>query len=220
MRTKKRIIFLFLCLQAVITASGAEGKKHDAGLWVNFSVTPKPIAQRGFITYSLEYRSKEDFSKTSLWCGAINAYYSLNSWLKVGAGYEHFLNKDADGKYTPEYRYYPAVLFSFQKGLFAGSFRSYVMNTFAKWNDPHWELRNKMKVSYQLKNTRLKTFVAMEPYYIIYPVDDDRFKKNRYIAGFSYSFGRHTIDSFYLREVFHHKPLVNNIIAIEYYISF
>lgn len=216
----RRIILLFLCLSAVITANGGEGKRQDAGLWVNFSVTQKPIAQRWFATYSLEYRSKKNFSTTSLWCGAVNVYYHLNSRFKAGIGYEHFLNKDMDGRYTPEYRYYPAVLLSFQKGLFAGSFRSYLMNTFAQWNDPHWEFRNKLKASYQLRDIKLKPFVAMEPYHTIYPNDDYFFKKIRYFAGFSYNFGRCTIDSYYIRECFRHKQLVNNVVAIDYHISF
>ena len=216
----RRIILLFLFFPVVITANGGEKKKQDAGLWVNFSVTPKPIAQRLFVTYSLEYRSKENFRTTSLWCGAVNVYYNLNSWFKAGAGYEHFLTKDADGRYTPEYRYYPAVLFSFRKGSFAGSLRSYMMNTFTQWNDPHWEWRNKLKMSYQLREIKLKPFVAVEPYHAIYPGDDYLFKKVRYFAGFSYSFGRHTLDSYYLRESFYNKPFINNIIGVEYNIAF
>ena len=195
-------------------------KKKDAGLWAYISVTPKPIAERYFVTYSLEYRCKENFSQTSLWCGAINVWYNLNSWFKAGAGYEHFVNRQTDGAYTPEYRYYPATLFSCRRGLFAGSLRTYVMNTFERWKEPHWEFRNRLKVSYQFKETKLKTFAAVEPYLTIFPQDDFFFRKIRYLAGFSYGLGHHQLDSYYLREDFRYKPLVNNVIVLEYSISF
>ena len=75
-------------------------------------------------------------------------------------------------------------------------------------------------MSYQLKDTRLKPFVAVEPYFTIFPVDDDCFRKIRYFAGFSFGFGRHTFDGYYLREDYRIKPLVNNVIAIDYHMSF
>ena len=213
-------MFLLLCLPTVIMANGKDEKKQDAGLWAYLSVTPKPVVERWYITYSLEYRNKENFSQTSLWCGAINVYYKFNTWLKLGAGYEYFLNRQTDGTYTPEYRYYPAALFSYQKGLFAGSFRSYLMNTYEHWKEPHWEFRNRLKISYQIKDTKLKSFVAVEPYYAIFSDEDIIFRKIRYFAGFSYSFGLHQLDAYYLREDYIYKPLINNVVALEYNMSF
>jgi len=215
----KKILFfqIVLCFSTVIKAHGGEEKKHDAGLWAYFSVAPKPVVERLNATFALEYRNKDNFSRTSLWCFAFNAYYQVNSWFKLGVGYEQFMNKQANGDYTPEYRYYPATLLSFGQGAFAGSFRSYLMNTFERWEEPHWELRNRMKMSYLLKGTRLKPFVAAEPYHAI---DDFFLGKIRYYAGISYGFGKHQFDSYYLREVFQNKPLINNIIAVEYHAAF
>ncbi|MCL2502711.1 MAG: hypothetical protein FWE99_06210, partial [Bacteroidales bacterium] len=132
---KLKILLLLLlqcCLPTVVVAGDKEGKKEDAGLWASFRITPKPVAERYFVTYLLEHRSKENFSETSLWRGSIRVNYNLHSWLKVGVGFEYFLNKETDGRYTPKYRYYPAALFSHRRGLFSGSFRSSVMNTFEK----------------------------------------------------------------------------------------
>lgn len=218
-KTLKYLCSLF-CLLTVTTVSGEE-KRQDAGLWLNISVTPKMTADRWSMIYSVEYRSRENFGETSLWSGMANVYYNFNSHFKLGAGYEYFLNKKIDGIYSSEYRFYPAAYLSFQKGFLAGSFRSCLMNTFTQWKEPHWELRNKLKMSAQLKNISLKPFVAMEPYHKICTEDDYFFNKIRYFLGFSYCFSHHhQFDIYYLCENVIHKKLINNVIAIDYNFSF
>lgn len=170
--------------------------------------------------YGLEYRSKEHFRETSLWCVSVNVNYIFNSFIQAGTGYEFFMNRQADGCFSPEYRYYPEAIFSCKLGAFSASLRSRVMNTFTQVSDPYWEGRNRLKTSYAIRGTRLKPFVAVEPYHDIYPVKP-RFRKIRYFAGSSISFDRRQkFDVYYLREEYLHNPFLRHAIQVEYNLSF
>ncbi len=211
---------LLLCLLTVIGVNGKE-KKQDAGSWLNISVTPKTIADRWSLTCSVEHRSRENFSETSLWSGMTNVYYHFNSHFKLGAGCEYFLNKGADGTYSSEYRYYPAAYLSYQKGFLAGSFRSCLMNTFTQWKEPNWEMRHKLKISAQWKGVCLKPFVAVEPYHKLCMDDDYFFNRIRYSLGVSCGVSyHHQFDIYYLCENIVPKALINNVLAIDYHFSF
>jgi hypothetical protein len=208
---------LFACARAV-QASGR--KKQDAGLWVFAGVSPKPFGGKWQMLYGLEYRSKAHFRETSLWCVSVNMNYIFNPFIQIGTGYEFFMNREADGSFSPEYRYYPEAVFSCRQGAFSASLRSRIMNTFTRTDDPHWEGRNRLKASYAIRGTRLKPFVAVEPYHEIYPVKH-RFRKIRYFAGCSIALdSRQKFDLYYLREDYLHDPFLSNVIQIEYNFSF
>ncbi|MDR3194755.1 MAG: DUF2490 domain-containing protein [Tannerella sp.] len=199
--------------------NAGDGKQQDAGLWLYASVSPKPVAGKWLTTYGVEYRSKENFRETSLWSAVVNVDYIFNPYLRAGAGYEFFLNRQADGKYTPEHRYYPEAILSYTRGAFSTSLRSRIMNTFTQWSDPCWEGRHKLKASHAIPHVRLKPFIAVEPYHDVYPVKQG-FTKIRYFAGFTYSVSHQKIDIYYLREDYLHNPFVRNVIQIEYNYAF
>jgi hypothetical protein len=221
MKIKKRII-VFLC---VLFACAPEGnanpeKKRDAGLWIFAGVTHKPFGEKWKMLYGLEYRNKENFSETSLWCASVNVNYIFNPFIQIGTGYEFFMNREAGGSFSPEYRYYPEAIFSCSWELFSASLRSRVMNTFTQVGDPYWEGRNRLKANYAIRGTGLKPFVAVEPYNEIYPAEYC-FKKIRYFAGCSISLGsRQKFDVYYLREDYLHEDFLRNVIQIEYNFNF
>ncbi|MDR2680780.1 MAG: DUF2490 domain-containing protein [Tannerella sp.] len=218
----KKLIVIPLCvLFACVPAANAnDGKKQDAGLWVFTGFSPKPFGGKWKMLYGLEYRSKKYFRETSLWCASVNVNYIFNPFIQIGTGYEFFMNREADGSFSPEYRYYPEAIFSCGWGDFSASLRSRVMNTFTRANDPHWEGRNRLKASYAIRGTGLKPFVAVEPYHEIYPVEH-RFRKIRYFAGCSVALDRRQkFDLYYLREDYLHESFLRNVIQIEYNFSF
>ncbi|GHT44659.1 hypothetical protein AGMMS49965_20720 [Bacteroidia bacterium] len=194
-------------------------KEQDAGLWAYASVSHKPFAGKWEAIYALEYRSRENFRETSLWCGTVIADYVFNPHIKVGVGYEFFMNREPDGGYSPEHRYYPEAIFSYRTGSLSASFRTRVMNTFTQWNEPYWEARNRLKVGYRIGESSLKPFVAVEPYHALSSVAE-RFTKIRYYAGCSYAFGRQTLDIYYLREDYRTSPFGRNILAVDYNFAF
>jgi hypothetical protein len=196
-----------------------DGIRQDAGLWTNVSIAPKLLAGRWKTLYSLEYRSKEHFRETSLWCGMWNVDYVFNPCIQVGIGYEFFLNREPGGGYGPEHRYYPEAIFSYGAGAFSVNLRSRVMNTFTQWNDPHWVGRNRLKAACSIHGTPLKPFAGVEPFHEIDPVAQ-RFQKIRYTAGCSYVAGRQKWDIYYLREDYLSQRFVRNILAIDYNYAF
>jgi hypothetical protein len=221
-RMKKNIILLCIVLACAPAANtnANDGKKQDAGLWVFVGVSPKPFGGKWQMLYGLEYRSKEHFRKTSLWCASVNANYIFNPFIQVGTGYEFFMNREADGSFSPEYRYYPEAILSYRQGDFQVSLRSRVMNTFTRVSDPHWEGRNRLKASYAIRGTGLKPFVAAEPYHEIYPVEH-RFKKIRYFAGCSIALdSRQKFDLYYLRENYLYDRFLRHVIQVEYNFNF
>lgn len=213
----KRWIQCLLFLLSVSAVKAGEGKKSDAGLWVCMSITPKLYGGKWKTTYALEYRSRENFRETSLWCASANVNYFFNPYVQVGAGYEFFLNKAANGRYSPEYRYYPEAILSYRLGAFAASLRSRLMNTFTRLSEPFWECRDRLKLTCQIAGrVALKPFIAIEPYRELYPTVRP-LKKIRYYAGCSLSLGnRRQIDVYYLRENYLNKPFARNVIEVDY----
>ncbi|MDR1335656.1 MAG: DUF2490 domain-containing protein [Tannerella sp.] len=221
MKRKKGII-IFLCILCACVSEGnaTGGKKQDAGLWVFAGVSPKPFGGKWQMLYGLEYRSREHFRETSLWCASVNVNYIFNPFIQIGTGYEFFMNREAGGRFSPEYRYYPEAVLSCGLGLFSASLRSRLMNTFTRASEPHWEGRNRLKASYAVRGTGLKPFVAVEPYHGIYP-EKHRFRKIRYFAGCSIALDSHQkFDLYYLREDYLHEAFLRNVIQIEYNFSF
>ncbi|MDR2138036.1 MAG: DUF2490 domain-containing protein [Tannerella sp.] len=222
MRRIKPLMIIFLCilLADIPTANADDGNSRDAGLWVFAGVSPKPFGGKWQMLCGLEYRSKRYLRETSLWCVSMNVNYIFNSFIQTGAGYEFFLNREADGSFSPEYRYYPEAILSCGSGAFSASLRSRIMNTFTRICNPQWEGRNRLKTGYAIPGTCLKPFVAVEPYLEIYPVKH-RFKKIRYFAGCSITLDRRRkFDVYYLREDYLHDPFLRNVIQIEYNFCF
>jgi len=219
MNENRLAVLLFFLFAGFSGLKAGNEKDQDAGLWVNVSVVPKLIAEKWRTIYSLEYRSKENFKEISLWSGTLNLDYIVNKYIQAGIGCEVFLNKEPGGGFSPEYRYYPEVIFLYREGSFSVSLRSRVMNTFTQWNKPYWESRNRLKANYSIKGTSLKPFVGVEPFHEIKPVEH-RFRKIRYTAGCSYSLGRQKWDIYYLMEDYRSTRFVRNILAIDYSYAF
>jgi hypothetical protein len=214
---KKSPVFLILFfVWAWCPVLSANDKKSDAGLWTTIGVSPAPTGKWKML-FSLEHRSREHFRETSLWCGSMNVYYTVTEYLKLGAGYEFYLNKEEDGGYTPEHRYYPEGILSYAWGQFSANLRIRMMNTFTQWNDPCWETRNRLKLGYSIKGTPLKPFVYTEPYH---EIQGFRFQKIRYAAGCSYVMHSSRLDIYYMRENYQSKPFLRHIIGIDYIYSF
>jgi hypothetical protein len=215
-------MIVFLCVLFVCASEGnaSDDEKQDAGLWIYAGISPKPFGGKWQMLYGLEYRSKEHFRETSLWSASVNVNYIFNPFIQIGTGYEFFMNREADGSFSPEYRYYPEAVLSCGWDRFAASLRSRVMNTFTQADDPHWEGRNRLKASYAIRGTGLKPFVAVEPYNEIYPAEH-LFRKIRYFAGCSISLDDHQkFDVYYLREDYLHEDFLRNVIQVEYNFRF
>jgi hypothetical protein len=213
------LLFFLVHASASAVKAGGERKK-DAGLWIYAGVTPKWPRGKWQTTYALEYRSREYLRATSLWCVSANVGYVFNRFVQVGSGYEFFLNRTADGRYTPEYRYYPEVIFSCRSGSFSAGLRSRLMNTFTRVDDPLWEGRNRLKLCYAIAGTGWKPFVAVEPYHELYP-GVRRLRKIRYAAGCSFRLcSRRQVDVYYMRENYLPTPFTRHVMEIDYNYAF
>jgi hypothetical protein len=217
---KNRKLYIVSLLALVALASFATDKEQDGGLWMTVAVAPKPFDGKWKTQFTLEYRSKNDFKNTSLFCGKANLDYVFNQFFQLGAGYELFLYP-AEGEVNSylQHRFYPEFIASYRYGNFSGSFRSRVMNTFRDWSDPLWETRNRFKVSYRIQQTAIQPFVGLEPFHQLYP-NGVKFSKTRYTVGSSFGFGNQTVDLYFMKEDFYTRPLARNLLMIDYRYAF
>ncbi|MDR1746382.1 MAG: DUF2490 domain-containing protein [Tannerella sp.] len=227
-RTDNRIIksltgilaFLPLFYTPIIHAQN-DKSNCDLGFWTNISITTKPLAGKWNVSYSLEYRRKDNLRAIDLWAGMVNIDYIANSHWRVGAGYEFFLNSTQEG-YLPEYRYYPEVLGSYVFQRWKASLRSRLMNTYTNWKQPHIEHRNRLKLSYLIKNAPVHPFIYAEPYNQI----NSQFyqlNKIRYSIGFTYepaNYKHSQFEIYYMIEKYHLRPFVRHVLEIDYSYSF
>ena len=221
MNKKYLTLCLLLLLAGSFPATKAGGtQKQDAGLWLYASIMPKLFGEKWQTTCALEYRSRGPFRETSLWCTSTNVNYLFNLYMQIGAGYELFLNREADGRFSPEHRYYPEAIFSYCSGAYSAGLRLRLMNTFTRADHPLWEGRNRLKLGYSIAGTILKPFIAAEPYHEFYPVVR-HLKKIRYYTGCTFRLHqRRQAEIYYLRENHLHTPFARNVIGIDYNYTF
>ncbi len=196
-------------------AHGGSGSS-DGAWWMYFAVNTKPTPQWS-VSYALEYRLKNHMSTTDLYCATVIADYQLSKRLEIGFGMEVFLNHNS-GKYTWEYRYYPELIYSFPLGGFNASFRTRVMNTFEKWDEPNYEHRNRLKVSYPLPKAPFTPFVYVEPYNQLNG-SFYKLKKIRAAAGCGYAFRKCKIDLYYLLERYPSRSFSRHVMAMDFVLN-
>jgi len=202
-----------------VTAAEAQEKTDDIAFWTTVKVDPPAIAERWFTSVILEYRLKNDLKETDLYSALALIDYKIDSHWRAGLGYEFFLNK-MPGKDIVEHRYYPQVTYNCKLQRFSVSLRSRVMNTFTEWKKPNWRHRNRLKISYNIKNTPLRPFVYVEPYNSL-SKPFYRTNKIRYAGGCSVILAaKQSLDVFYMQESYHTRPFVRHVIGVDYSYSF
>jgi hypothetical protein len=191
-----------------------EAQESDLASWNIIAVKPRPLAGKWASLLAFEYRRRNNMKETDRYSGFALVDYIISNRLKAGLGYEIFFNNDPEG-YGLEHRYYPELIYAMPLGGFNAVWRMRFQNTFKEWENPYWEHRNRLKISYSIKNSGLSPFVYIEAYNRLKEQFYD-LNKMRYAGGCNYTAGHQQFDLYYMQEDYHSRDFRRHVIYLEY----
>jgi len=228
---KTALIFYII----IILSAYTKAQEKDYGIWTTISLEKK--IKKLDIELNSELRTfnnSQDINRLSF---QLDASYKIY-FLKLGLGYQFiYFNDIKYNDYQPRQRYiayligkksYKNFTFSirerFQRTIkderdrirIDGSYDTYKVN-------PEWEWRNKIKISYNSKNTPIITSLSFESFYCLNDPDNKFFNELRYSLDLDYRLSKkHTISIYGLidKEINVTNPLTRYITGIAYKYSF
>lgn len=174
-------------------------QEKDFATWANlgfeYKVKPPFVVSGG-----LEWRTKDDLSRTDRWGLKIGGAYTLLPFLKVGAGYElHYRNRGEAG-WKFRQRYYFDGTLSTKLHDVKLSLRERFQHTFERSNN-EYRLRSQFKVAYDIPDCILEPYVSVEMYNGLNAGDRFDVKRMRYRGGITLPLSdRWKADVFYCRQ--------------------
>ena len=88
MNFKKHLLFAFMAMAASPLYAGDE-----FGIWTGIGVE-KGIGQRFSVDAGVDFRSGENLESAERWAGTLGVGFKVNSFLKLGAGYEFIRDRE------------------------------------------------------------------------------------------------------------------------------
>lgn len=193
-----RVYFLLVVLLCISQLS-LHAQEKDFATWANIGVEYK-VKSAFAVSGGLEWRTKDDLSKTDRWGVNIGGAYTLLPFLKVGAGYElHYRNRGEVG-WKFRQRYYFDGTLSMRLKDIKLSLRERFQHTFEKSNN-EYRLRSQFKVTYDVPNCILEPYASVEMYNGLNAGDRFDVKRMRYRGGITLPLSDHwKADIFYCRQ--------------------
>jgi len=208
---KKRIVILLLIVCCIVPFSFAQ-KECDLSGWITTDINLEH-AHWNYIT-SLEYRSKENMSRTDLFSIGQYARYSFSPLLKVSAGYEIFFTQTFQRGTIVEHRLMLQNESAIRLWNFKIDNRFSLLNDFEKIKAPGWGARDRIRLKYPVK--QWEPFSYIELYYGLKNKEVYHYK-NRYGIGLHYFPNiSNQIGIYYMREQYYQKEFGNNVIGLSY----
>lgn len=207
----KKHILLLLLLCAFLPLLLCAQKKRDTSGWL----TADLILDRTRWDYmvSLEYRSKENLSRTDLFSVGQYGRYLFSDWFKVSAGYELFFTNAPEGTLL-EHRLMLQNESSLRFGGLKIDNRLSLLNDFQYLDQPGWGGRDRLRVKYPVEKWEPFSYIEL---YLRLKGQKILHHKNRYALGLNYHpNATNLIGLYYMREQYIQKTFVNNIFGISY----
>ena len=183
----------------IISQSSLQAQEKDFVSWTNagFEYKLKPAFA---ISGNLEWRTKDDLSKTDRWGLGVGGKYSLLPFLKLGMGYElHYRNRGSNG-WKFRHRYYVDGTLSARLQSLKFSLRERVQHTFDGNND-EFRLRSRFKMAYNLSKIGIEPYVSLEMYNSLNQGEHFDVDRMRYRGGIALPLSaRWNADVFYCRQ--------------------
>lgn len=190
---------LLLVALLCISQLSLRAQEKDFATWANVGLEYK-VKPAFAVSGGLEWRTKDDLSKTDRWGLNIGGAYTLLPFLKVGAGYElHYRNRgEAGWKFRQRY-YFDGTLSTRIQDVKL-SLRERFQHTFEKSNN-EYRLRSQFKVAYDVPDCILEPYVSVEIYNGLNAGDRFDVKRMRYRGGIALPLSdRWKADVFYCRQ--------------------
>lgn len=175
---------LVLCLAFLFVLGFSPVVKADDGDWVYKSKygVSFPIVEKLEAAVKTEFRFEDDMSKHYYSYGDAGLYYDWLDWLEVSGNYRYI--RSDGGDWTTENRPYGNAKLKWKWGVFKFSDNNRLEYRNREDKDDLWRYRNKLKISYPLKWTKLEIspFASGE---IFYDFDASQMNKYRLEGGIS-----------------------------------
>lgn len=190
---------LLLVALLCISQLSLRAQEKDFATWANVGLEYK-VKPAFAVSGGLEWRTKDDLSKTDRWGLNIGGAYTLLPFLKVGAGYElHYRNRGEAG-WKFRQRYYFDGTLSTRLHDVKLSLRERFQHTFERSNN-EYRLRSQFKVAYDVPDCILEPYVSVEMYNGLNAGDRFDVKRMRYRGGITLPLSdRWKADVFYCRQ--------------------
>lgn len=210
-------IFCLFVLLGSFLCPFLHAQEPDFTTWTNvgFEYKVKPDFS---LSGGIEWRTKEDLSKTDRWGIDLGVSYKFSDFFKMGGGYElHDRNRGIDGwKFRHRYHIDGTLSTRLQRMKF--SLRERVQHTFDGYSD-EFRLRSRLKLAYDLPNSKCEPYVSVEMYNGLNAGERLAVKRMRYRGGMTFSFSaRWEADFFYCRQW--EQDQQKNIVGVECSYSF
>lgn len=174
-------------------------QETDFATWANVGLVYK-IKPAFAVSGGLEWRTKDDLSRTDRWGMNVGGSYQVLPFLKLGAGYElHYRNRgDAGWKFRHRYSFDGTLSTHIQRIKL--SLRERFQHTFDK-NSDEFRLRTLVKLAYVMPKYELEPYISVEMYNGLNSGDRFDVKRMRYRGGVAIPLSdRWKGDVFYCRQ--------------------
>jgi len=213
--TKSLIIFGLI----LIWSPKLKSQINDFQTWSNISLS-KEFDSDIKISISEELRMYNNSSEIDEFFTELAVDYKVSKIFEFGLGYRFTRNFTSKGNKRFEQRFDANATFDFSVKRFDFEYRlKYQTNDEELFDQTSNKtfvstLRNRAKISYNIKNIKLEPYISSDLFYTIDLKDISEFSKIRNAVGFEYEFSKHSsIDTFLMFEREFHKKTLQRVLV-------
>ena len=189
----KRILLAFwVSTLTLIWFEQAAAQDTDFGTWLSFELT-KEITKKFDLEFEEEIRIAEKFSEINRLSTSIGGSYSVNKYLKGGAGYTWIYRHDIkDQLWENRHRYYIYLTAKRELGRIKLSLREKFQSTYYDASIPGFDyspvnyLRSRLQADWDLKGNKTTPYVSAEMHYQLNNPEGNEIDNMRYTLGIDF----------------------------------
>lgn len=227
-------IFVFLWF-SVMTATGQSSS--DFGIWSTIEIQKK-LNKKWSMNGEAELRTRENSSEIGRWGLKIGGDYTIIKEIKVGLAYQFLYFHDIEyWDFQSRHRFIGFLQGRKKWGNFAFSLRERFQMTTKDDSDrikdsgkvdtykidPEWSWRNRIKVIYDIPESKFSPSFSFESFYQLNNPDGNEFDGLRYTLSVAYRLNKqHTFDvsGIFDKEINVNNPVDRYILSVGYSYSF
>jgi hypothetical protein len=189
---KKIVITICMTAFILIAADKTDAQETDFGTWLSFELT-KEITKKFDLEFEEEIRIFEKFREINRFGTSVGGSYSLNKYVKGGAGYTWLYRHDVkDQLWENRQRYYIYLRGRFEVGRITFSLHEKFQSTYCDSSVPGFDyspenyLRSRLQAEYDLKGNKATPYIGAEMHYQLNNPDGNEIDDMRYTLGIDF----------------------------------
>lgn len=228
---------LFICIFIFMRQSINSQTTDDFGIWTTIGVE-KSLGEKWSLLGDVDFRTREDSREIARWAIKLGTEYNIMKKLKIAVFY-HFqsVHNLEHADFQPKHRFFTYLQGKQMLGRFSFILRERLQLTYkdesghisgggkveAHKINPDWYWRNKLRIEYDIRESKLKPSASIESFFQLNNPDGNEFDMLRYTLTMGYKFNRHSM--FNLSAIHDHemnirKPVNKYVVELGYVYSF